>query len=346
MIENTRAFYQALRQSPHIGSIAAFPMRKVVTGPNFREKGLIIYAIAYGERASRALGAILRDGAPVRSLFPAPPVRLKPLATDPVELQLSSSAAEVDARVVQGRLIISGVPGGELQTVRLRGNVKNTYYPQNIAAAGMSARWRSADPLLATAAVTTEPAVLRDVPAYGKSGPVSVTLRLPAVPRQPGLAGILEDERTVLGEIEVRLDSLRFSLAPDFVSRIAAISGGETIQADQAERLMAAQLPEVFLDYRRISAASMKVPVQITFRYSPWPLILLIALGAVLLAALLSFLVMLSRPRSYLVRVGESDMQVRIKPREKRTLADAYGTRANVTGRLFGPPSVQPIEQS
>jgi hypothetical protein len=166
------------------------------------------------------------------------------------------------------------------------------------------------------------------------------------VPRPPGLAGILEDERTVVGELQVRLDDLRFSLAPDFVSRIAAISGGETIQAEQAERLMAAQLPEVFLDYRRVSSATMKVPVQITFRYSPWPLILVIALAALLIGALLYLLFALSRPRAYTVRVGQTDMPIRIKPREQRTLQDAYGARALVTGRLFGPPTVRPIEQT
>jgi hypothetical protein len=346
VVENTRAFYRALRESPHIAAISAFPMRKLVTGPNFKEKGLIIYAIAYGDRAARALGTILRDGAPARALFPAPPVKLKPLSTNPVELQLSSAEAEVRASVVQGRLIISGVPGGEQQQVRLKGSVKNTYYPQNIALARMSAGWASKDALLAGAAVSTEPALLRDVPAYGQSGPVSVNLTLPSVPRPPGLAGILEDERTVVGELQVRLDDLRFSLAPDFVSRIAAISGGETIQAEQAERLMAAQLPEVFLDYRRISSATMKVPVQVTFRYSPWPLILLIALAGLLLGALLYLLFAMSRPRSYTVRVGQTDMPIRIKPREQRTLQDAHGARALVTGRLFGPPSVRAIEQT
>lgn len=346
VVANTRAFYRALRESPHITAIAAFPMRKLVTGPNFKEKGLIVYAIAYGDRAAAALATILRDGAPVRALFPAPPVKLKPLATNPVELQLSSAASEVDAKVVRGRLLITGVPGGEARTVRLQGNVKNTYYPQNIAEARMGAGWAAGDPLLAGARVATEPAVLRNVPAYGQSGPVSVTLSLPAVPRPPGLAGIFEDERTVTGAMRVRLDALRFSLAPDFVARIAAISGGETIQAEQAERLMAAQLPEVFLDYRRISSATMTVPVQVTFRYSPWPLILLLTLAALLLAALLFLLIKLTRPRSYNVRVGDSDMRVQIKPREQRTLQDAYGARALVTGRLFGPPTVRPIEHS
>ena len=344
VIENTRAFYRALRESPHITSIAAFPMRKVVTGRHYKEKGLIVYAIAYGERGSDALKAILRDGAPVRSLFPAPPVKLKPLTEDPVELRLTSADANVEAQVIRGRLVIAGVPAGKENTVRLAGRLRNTYYPQNIARARIEADWRSADPLLAGGRVAIQPQTLAEVPAYGQSGPVTLELKLPSVPRPPGLAGFFEDERTFVGEIDVRLEELDFSLAPDFVARISAISGGETIREEQAEAAMAAHLPEVFLDYRRISSASMKVPVQVTFRYSAWPLILLIALGLLLLILAAFFLIVLTRPRPYNVRVGQSEMRIRIKPRETRTLADAYGSRAEVTGRLFGPPSVRPIE--
>ncbi|MBV9930661.1 MAG: hypothetical protein JO013_06930 [Alphaproteobacteria bacterium] len=343
VVENTRAFYNALRQSPHITAIAAFPMRKVVTGPHFNEKGLIVYALAYGERGANALAAILRPGAPVRALFPAPPVKLKPLTTDPVELHLTSAAAGVTAEVVKGRLIVSGVPGGSPSVVRLQGTVRNTYYPQNIARAALTTGWHSADPALRSGQASMTPQVLENVKAAGESGPVQLELRLPAVPRSGGLAGLLEDERTAVGEVEVRLQDLRFSLDPAFVARISAISGGEMIRDEQAEAAMAAHLPEVFLDYRRISSATMKVPVQITFRYSPWPLILAIALAALALAAALFLLVMSARPREYTVRVGQGDQRIRIKPREKRTLADAYGTRAEVMGRMFGPPSVTPL---
>jgi hypothetical protein len=345
VIQNTQAFYRALRESPHITAIAAFPMRKVVTGPHFSEKGLIIYALAYGPRGASALAAILRPGAPVRALFPAPPVKLKPLSTDPVEIQLTSAAAGVSAQVVKGRLIVTGVEGARASVVRLQGNVRNTYYPQNIAHASLSTRWQSSDPLLAGAQVTMSPAALENVKANGQSGPVALELRLPAMPRAGGLSGLLEDERTAVGVVEVRLQDLSFSLDPTFVARISAISGGETIRQEQAEAAMAAHLPEVFLDYRRISTATMKVPVQITFRFSPWPLIIAIALAAAAAAAGLFLLVAASRPREYLVRVGQSDQRIRIKPREKRTLADAYGARAEVTGKMFGAPSITPLTE-
>lgn len=344
VIENTHAFYQALRSSPYVTAIAAFPMRKVVTGPHFTEKGLIVYAIAYGARGGEALAAILRSGAPVRTLFPAPPVKLKPLTTDPVELRLHPASGATEAKVLRGRLIISGVPGGAAVEVKLAGTLRNTYYPQNIEGADLDARWRSPDRLLEGTTVRMSPQHLTHVPAGGEWGPVQMILQLPAVPREKGLAGLLEDRRTVSGDIELRLDALSFSLDRDFVDRVTAISGADVIKAQEAETALASSLPEVFLDYRRVSSASMRVPVEITVRFSPWPLILCIALVLAILALLAYLLVVSSRARAYRIRVGESELTIRIKPRERRMVADALGARAEVTGSMFGPPSVCQIE--
>lgn len=341
--ENTRAFYNALRNSPHITAIAAFPMRRLVQGEHYSERGLIVYAIAYGERARGALDSLLRDGSPVRSQFPAPPVRLKPLDDDPVELLLDSSTADVSARVLAGRLYIKDAPASGA-TIRLQGRLRNRYYPQNIARARMSAAWRSGSPELAGAVIRMQPAAITDVPANALSGPVRMEIDLPEIARPPGLSGLFADERVVQGELEVRLDSIDFSLDPAFLSRISAISGGDTIQEAQAERTMAANLPEVFLDYRRISSASMRVPVLIKVQFSAWPLILALgALGALLLA-LIALAILMRRARTYMVRVGQSDLRVEIRPRERRSLADSMGNRAEVVGRLFGPPSVRPLD--
>ena len=183
----------------------------------------------------------------------------------------------------------------------------------------MSAAWRSGSPELARAVIRMHPAEIANVPANAMSGPVTMEIVLPEIPRPSGLSGLFADERVVAGELEVRLDSIDFSLDPGFVSRISAISGGDTIQTEQAERMMAANLPEVFLDYKRISSASMRVPVLIKVRFSAWPLILAIGLLALLVLALVGLAIMMSRPRAYMVRVGQSDHKIRIKPRERRT---------------------------
>jgi hypothetical protein len=345
VIENTRAFYGALRESSHITAIVAFPMRKEVAGPRYRERGLIIYGIAYGERGRNALNAVLRDGSPTRALFPAPPVKLKPLDVDPVELILDSNSTNVGARVVQGRLIIDGVPGGQENIIKMKGHVKNTFYPQNIAAANFSGGWRATDPAISNAKISISPEQLTNVPAAGLSEPIAIEVRLPKVDRLPGLSGMFEDKRVVLAEMTIKLDSMRFSLDPRFVARVSAISGGDTIANAQAEAMMSQQLPEVFMDYRKISTASMKVPVQISFTFSAWPLILMITLAALLLLALAFFFLVMSRARTYTVRIGSNDHRVTIRPREKRFIADGFGTRVELVGQVFGSPDVNYLQE-
>ena len=88
----------------------------------------------------------------------------------------------------------------------------------------------------------------------------------------------------------------------------------------------------------------MRVPVLIKVRYSAWPLILALSALGFLLLALIALWIMMRRARAYTVRIGQSDHQIRIKPRERRTLADAFGNRAEIVGRLFGAPSVRPID--
>jgi hypothetical protein len=344
VVANTEAFYQILRQNPAITAVAAFPMRREVTGPNFRERGLIFYAIAVGPRGRAALDAILKDGAPARALFPAPPVRLKPLTENPVELLLNSETAEVTAEVRGGRLLVSGVPssGG---IVRLRGRLRNSFYPQNIAEARMSAEWRAHSPELAGAQARMRPETITNVPADGLSGPVQLELRLPEIPRASGIAGWFEEERVVMGELEVKLESIDFTLDRGFVSRLSAITGTGALQAEQAEAAMSANLPPVFMDYQRVSSSAMRVPVQINVKYSAWPLILLILFGLLLLLALIVLFIKATRAKAHDVMIGRHRQRVTVKPFEKKLVTNIDGASAQVRGSLFGAPSVRQIEQ-
>ena len=79
VLARTQKFYSDLRASPYIHRIVAFPVRMRVHGPHYDERGFIIYGIAYGSRAAKALDFLTSAGQPVRTVFADPPVRLKPL---------------------------------------------------------------------------------------------------------------------------------------------------------------------------------------------------------------------------------------------------------------------------
>ena len=49
---NTRDFAEMIRSSPYLPYVVAYPVRMPVTGRQYTERGLIIYAIAYGEDAA------------------------------------------------------------------------------------------------------------------------------------------------------------------------------------------------------------------------------------------------------------------------------------------------------
>ena len=51
---NTAAFYKALRESPVITRIIAYPVRMPLKGRNFSEGGFVIYGIGYGAGGGRA----------------------------------------------------------------------------------------------------------------------------------------------------------------------------------------------------------------------------------------------------------------------------------------------------
>lgn len=343
VVANTERFYSLLRTSPHITRIAAFPIRNELAGANFKERGFIVYAFAYGASAGRALDVILAEGSATRALFRSPPVKLKPLATNPVELRLATNSGQVGAaaKVVNGVLNLDKVPGGKPATVKLQGVLHNTYYPQNIDSAALSVRWKSSDPALSAARISITPSAISQVPARGESAPVTLTIELPAAARRGPFFGIFETERRSLAEIEINLKDLQFSLSPDFVERIGAISGGESIREAQAEAMISSQLPAVFLDYKRVSAATTNLPVVIGLKYSPLPLILVLLIVTLLLGGAAFIILWVGRPRTYPVNVGAGGQTVSIRPFESRVVSDGFGMRARVRGSLFGPPTIR-----
>ena len=115
------------------------------------------------------------------------------------------------------------------------------------------------------------------------------------------------------------------------------------VQESQATALMAQQLPAVFLDYRRITSATTSIPVIVAVEHSPWPLILSLALLTALAAGGGFLALWVARPRTYNIPVGGGVQAVSVRPFERRTVSDAYGTRASVTGSMFGPPNVRTL---
>ncbi len=347
VVENTNKFYQTLRGSPYIERIYAYPIRDDLSGPNFRERGFIVYAIAYGPNAARALDVQLREGSPVRKLFRHPPIRIKPLDREPVELRLTTTPPPGSPRasVEGGVLRVRGVNGQDRVTIDLQGVLRNTYYPQNIDFANLSARWAGADAPARSMSISVDPRSISGVPALANSSPVKVALTIPSVPRRGPLFGIFDNKTALSGVLEIQLDNMTFSLDPEFLDRMQSISASGALIAAQGERLVSNQLPVVFLDYKKVSSATTRLPVEVMIERSPWPLIGFLAFVGVTFVGLALALVWISRARTHSIQLGGGSVQVSLRPFERRTVSDVYGNRAHVQGSLIGGPRIWTIDE-
>ncbi len=321
---NTRGFAELVRGSDALPFVAAYPVRMPVTGRQYTERGLILYAIAYGEEAAVALSRIV-DSAPMRALFTDPPFRLKHLEQAPLAFSATGADAPAAASTPPGGgIVLQGVPSGGA-TVRVAGTLRSEYYPQTIVAADVALAWSALDGVAdpQSLADSVEPRSIRGL-ASGAGQGVTLVLRTPAVPRPPGLAGLFARTGVLHGTLRLRLDNLSMALGEDFVAKMGDIAALD-------------QLPDVFADYRTVGAATAMLPVTLAVRFSPWPLVAALAAAALVLLALAAVLLLLARARQYSVAVDGRSRPFALRPMQSRTVALPDGRALVVTGRLFGP---------
>jgi hypothetical protein len=338
VVANTQKFYDDLRGSEFIRRIVAFPIRMRVHGPHYDEHGFIIYGIAYGDQAARALNFLIADGQPIRKIFTAPPVRLKPLDQDPLKLQLTAQASgQTVAALENGILTIRHIPSSSDTHIVLTGDLVNSYYPQQVEQAQLSATGAPINGVIPFEAHLS-PEAIQNLPPGGALKGVSIDLHFAPVRR----SSIFQDHVEADGYLVIKLSNATLTLGSDFVERMKDVFGIDLLVRDQRS-MKANGLPAVFFDYQRVNAASTVIPVRLVYDFSTWPLILAVCAGLALLALLGGAAFLLVMPRKYSVRIGGSNVQVRLRPFETRVVQGGNGVRANVRGSLFGPPSVQPI---
>ncbi len=321
---NTRDFAELVRNSPYLPYVAAYPVRMPVTGRLYTERGLIIYAIAYGDEAAAALPGVL-DRAAMRALFTDPPVRLKHLDEAPLVFSAASANAGVTAEP-GGGVLLQGVPaaGGE---VRVVGSLRSDYYPQSIVSADMALAWSALDGVPDPAALPArvEPPKLAGLAAGGRQGNVTLLLHLPPVARPPGLAGLFAQSKVLRGSLRLQLTNVSMALVDGFKTRMADIAALD-------------QLPDVFADYQRVSTATATIPVTLAVYFSPWPLILALASAGLVVVGVPLLALVALRPRRYGVTVDGRRQTVALRPFQSQRFALRSGQALVVTGRLFGAP--------
>ncbi len=351
VVENTSRFSSMLTSSDFISSIVAYPLRLPAQGPTFSEKGLVIYGIAYGAEAAAWLQQATGSAA-MQRLLVAKPVRLKPLAENPLALTLAGAGsngihlARAGAGAETG-IVIDGLPGGSENSIDIPARLTSSYYPQVIDQAHLQAEWIPADGGQAIAA-TIAPGTISGMGPDETLDGVHIKLVVPAVPRAPGLAGLLQGGARRHGLLRLQLTDVHLGLQQAFVDKMRDLfdTNAEAVSKQMGsgrQDQLPAALPAVFLGHEAVAAAATDVPVSLGIVFSAWPLVLLIA--AIVLALLLAGVLLLAclRERSYKILVGTETMTVLLRPFRSMTLRSRSGTRVTVTGRLVGQPKVVTI---
>ncbi len=321
---NTREFAEMIRSSPYLPFVAAYPVRMPVTGRQYTERGLIIYAIAYGDEAAAELSRVV-DTPPMRSLFTDPPFKLKHLDQAPLVFSATGADAPVAASSLPGGgVLLRGVPSGGDVTVRVAGTLRSDYYPQTVVSADAALAWSgldgTADPAGLPADV--EPRTISHLLSGGQQGLVLV-LHTPVVPRPPGLTGLFAESKVLHGSLQLRLFNLSMALGDDFVAKMGDISALD-------------QLPDVFSDYQKVTEATAVIPVTLAVHFSPAPLIAALCLAALGVAAVVGGLVLGTRARRYDVLADGRSRPITLRPMQSQAVPLRNGGSLIVTGRLFG----------
>ena len=346
VIENTTRFSTLLTASGFITEVVAYPLRLPARGPTFSEKGLVVYGIAYGQQAAAWLDRATQSAA-MRRLLPAKPVRLKPLSLDPVTLTLTGAGEGAVRLSRQGNAIVIDGLHGDAASIDIPARLTSNYYPQVIDQAHLQAAWIAGSGSEGVAASITPDTIAAMGPDETLEH-VHVQLSIRAVPRPPGLAGLLQGTAQLHGKLRLQLTGVQLALQPAFVAKMRDMFGNDSeaasnqVTGGQRPDALPAALPSVFLGDEAVTQAATDVPVTMNVAFSPLPLILTLAGAAAAVLAAGGALLACTRERTYSVPVGQETMRVAVRPFRSTTVRSRAGTRVVVTGRLLGAPKIAP----
>ena len=329
-----RDFYRLLHMEPSIAKTLVFPLKMPVKGKQYEAQGLMVYALAYGEPASKALDGILRSGR-LSKVLTRPPARLKPLDADAVRIVPESvkNNPEIQASIgADQRTLVLDVDAGKLApTVTLKAALQNLFYPYVIrhakVNAGLDARGR-------TLQVQVTPSDVEALqPGEHKAVDVQFQLPLESVPSAWSPQAIAAMGKKVLIPMTVTLGlaEQQLVLADQFKAELANLFPGDPIS-------------EIFAVPANVLTSEARVPVLLRVQYPLLPVI--VTLGAVLaiVGALAGLALISGRSRRYAIVVDGMRRNIVLKPFSSLKVNNDIGQPVGLLKRGLSKPKVVAVE--
>lgn len=332
--QRSQDFSRLLLEARPFSRVYAHPVRDEVESVQFgRREGFIFYAIAYGNKAGPALDELVVQPR-LRELLGSPAARLRPVDRFATSFRLDTASDALQRE----RDWIQIIGDGASRRLVLRGRLENRLYPFVIRSARLDLRFRplAAQPGLEQLKILTDTSALANIPALGRSGPISIALDLPALP----IRGPLDTERRAAGILTLQLSDIEYEWDPDFLSRLKAVPATGVLSERAQSQLVSTQLPPIFLAPLKVRTSQSDLRLQLITQRSLWWLWTVLPLAAAALFGLWWRNGQRKPRESHIVDLNGEQQEVRIAKGEKLTLANSSGERFVVSGRGKNPPTV------
>lgn len=324
-------FYRMLHLEPSITRTLVFPLKMPVQGKQYAARGLMVYALAYGNGAGDELKKIVANGK-LSAILTRQPARLKPVDQDGVRIVPQSILNTPNIKVSMGSdqrtLVLDVDAASVVPAVSLKASLENVFYPYLIAHAGVQGALRVGGRALP---LEVTPAAI-DHLAPGERASVQARFDLPLeeVPSAWSRQSIAAMGKQVVipMSVEVGLSEQQLALPDSFKAEMADLFPGDPIS-------------DVFVPPASVRASMTRVPLLLRVQYPMLPVFVVIGAVLAIIAAVLGLGMFSTRATRYAVTVDGVRRQVVLKPFRTLVIQDDEGKPVGTIRRGFGRPQVQ-----
>lgn len=325
-----RDFYRMIHLDPSISKTLVFPLRMPVKGKLYQAEGLMVYALAYGNEAARALDSVLSEGR-LSQVLKRPPARLKPLDADAVRIVPEAIENTRDVRpslAADRRTLVLDVDAGRLvPEVVMRASLQNLFYPYVIRNANVAVSL-DAPGRQARVEVTPE-AISTLAPGQQQTIVARFTLPVEKVPSawSPAALAAMGKEVIVPMTVSMTLSNQQLAVADTFRDSLLATFPGDPIS-------------DIFAAPPEVTGSRVQIPVVLRIHYPLLPVIVVIAVVLSIVGALATLALLSGKSRRYPMVVDGVSRSLVMKPFSRIDVSNHEGVLVGKVRRGLGKPTV------
>ena len=333
--QRNQDFYKLLHLEPSITRTLAFALRMPVKGKLYEARGLMVYALAYGDSAAVALDRIVAESN-LSKVLVRPSARLKPLDQDPVSISpegvVKATGMTISLASDKRTLILDAASQDLMPRLELEAKLHNIFYPYEIKGATLTASLDSGGGAIP---VLVSPADLNSlVPGIPQKVLVNLEMPTARVPSTWSLQALMAMGKQVMFPmtLEIRLNNQELILSQAFKQELRDLFPGDPIS-------------DVFTPPKDVQTSIARIPMLLRMQYPLTPVLIMMMLLLLSVGGLLGSAVMFGRTKRHEFNVNGVKRMVALKGFGRQTLRDPQGQIIGEVGALWGQPKVVEVAE-